>query len=457
MSHAADGTTGVGTRVLQAVILLLLFALLFAATRLVPDIHGGLGAVAAVGFLLLAGTLMSELSEGLRVPHLTAYLCAGIVAGPHVLHLIDHETVEKLTLANSLALALIALEGGAELRLSTLRQGLRGLAYATVLQSVGVLVVMTALVFGLRSVIPFMRPMGWSAALGVALMWGVLAITRSPSAALGVLSQTRAKGPLARFTLTFVMVSDIVVVVLMAVCLTIARPLVEPLGNLSLAELGALTREVLGSVAVGTTIGLALAAYMRLIGRQLVLVFLALGFGLSDVLRYLHYDALLVFMVAGFVVQNASKQGERFIAAIHQMGSVVYVVFFATAGAHLNLPLLRSLGPFAVLLAGARALVTWVLGRGASRLAHDPPVLRRWGSAGLISQAGLALGIAGVIARQFPSFGEGFRALAIATVALNELFGPILFKVAIDRTGEAQTAPRRRPSVAVPIVDETPG
>ncbi len=450
MSHGPR-SGGATTRLVQAAVLVLLFALLHFATRAVPDIQEGLGTIAAVGFLLLAGTLLSELVETLRIPHLTGYLLAGIVAGPHVLHLVDHHTVEQLSAVNQLALCLIALEGGAELRLETVRKGLRSLAWATLLQSVAVLVVMAAVFVALRPFIPFVQTMTLSAVFGVGLLWGVLSITRSPSAALGILSQTRASGPIANFTLTFVMASDVVVVVLMAVCITVARPLIEPVGGVSLHEFEALGREIVGSVAVGTTLGLGLAIYLRLIGRQLILVFLGLGFGLTEVMRYLHYDPLLVFMVAGFVVQNLSRQGERLISAIHQMGAVVYVVFFATAGAHLDLPLLRGLWPIAVALAASRALVTWGAGRVASHIANDPPIVRRFGSAGLVSQAGLALGIAGVLARSFPAFGEGFRALAIATVALNELFGPILFKLALDRAGETSASPaRRRPSLAMP-------
>ena len=54
-----------------------------------------------------------------------------------------------------------------------------------------------------------------------------------------------------------------------------------------------------------------------------------------------------------------------------------------------------------------------------------------------MSQAGLTLGLSVIVEREFPSFGGPFRALAIATVALNEVAGPILFKLALDRAGEA--------------------
>jgi len=451
VSHAAEAPRGLGTRLIQVASLVLVFALLFAATRAVPEIHEGVGTIAAVGFLLLAGTLMSELVETIRVPHLTGYLLAGIIAGPYVLKLIDHQSVANLGRANALALALIALEGGAELKLDIVRRSLRSLLWATLLQSTLVVIGVSAVFFLLRPMIPFLAPLPSMAVLGVALVWGVLSVTRSPSAALGILSQTRATGPVATFTLTFVMTSDVVVVVLVAACLTVVQPMIDPAGSISMREFQALGRELLGSVALGTTLGLVLAAYMRLVNRQLIVVFLALGFGLSEVMRFLHYDALLAFMVAGFVVQNLSRQGEKFIHAIRRTGSVIYVIFFATAGADLDIPLLRALGPVAVALATTRAIITWGTGRLASHLANDPPSVRKWGWSGLISQAGLALGIGASIAQRFPAFGDSFRALVIATVALNEMIGPILFKLALDRSGETSAAPApARPSMAPP-------
>ena len=105
--------------------MVLVFGLMFAASRLVPASEGAAGIIGAVGFLLLGGMLMSELFEVIGLPHLTGYLFAGMLAGPQVLHLIDHETVERLKPTNTLALALIALQGGVELRIKLLKQVFR--------------------------------------------------------------------------------------------------------------------------------------------------------------------------------------------------------------------------------------------------------------------------------------------------------------------------------------------
>ncbi len=421
-------------RAADAFSLALVFGILYAATRLVPQFHGDTAVLAGLGFLLLSGTLMSELVEVLGVPHLTGYLLAGVLAGPHVFHLIDHETVTKLGPVNTLAIALIALAGGAELRLSTLREGLRSLLTAQLIQTVFGLLLMTGAFILIRP--GFTQNMTFTALVGVALLWGVFATTRSPAALLAVLSQTRASGPLARFALSFVMSSDLIVVVVLALVITIARPLVDPSATLSFAAFGDLGHELIGSIAMGTTLGLVLAAYLKLSGRQLLVVLIALGFGATEVLHYLSLEPILTFLVAGFVVQNLSKEGDKFLHAIEETGGVVYVVFFAAAGAHLNVPLLKEFWPVALLLTGSRIAVTFVLARFSSRLAKDEPTVRTWGWVPLISQAGVALGIAQVVARQFPTFGSSFRDVGLACIAVNEVVGPVLFKFALDRANE---------------------
>ena len=61
---------------------------------------------------------------------------------------------------------------------------------------------------------------------------------------------------------------------------------------------------------------------------------------------------MLVFAVAGFLVQNLTRQGEKLLRAIRRSGSLIFVVFFANAGAHLDLATLASLWPVALMLVG---------------------------------------------------------------------------------------------------------
>ncbi len=426
-------------RLMQGAGLGAVFAAMFALHHAQPAPFGSGVVIASMGFLLLAGMLASELLEIVQLPHLTGYIAAGVVAGPHVLHLVDHGTVKQLEQVNTLALALIALAGGLELRIAEVQRVMRTLSWAMLVQTVIVLVAGTLLFMGVSRFVPFAQGLPFTALLGVGLLWGVLAVSRSPSATLAILSQTRAQGPLSRFSLAFVMSSDVVVVMMMAVTIAIARPLLEPGAHVSLSDLDVLLHEITGSVSLGTTLGLVLIAYLRLVGRQVLLVLVALGFVLSEGLRYLRFDPMLTFLCAGFVVQNMSAQGDKLLHAIEDTSSIVFVVFFATAGAHLDLPLLGQLWPVALALCGGRAVASLIAHSISMRIAGETGAVRSWGWSSLMSQAGLTLGLSAVIEHSFPTFGPGFRSLVIATVAVNEVVGPVLFKLGLERAKEVQS------------------
>src|SRR5580700_11999334 len=117
MSSAATTQRGVAGYLLHAALLAAFGSLVLGVTRVAPETHGSLWTIAAIGFLLLAGTLASELLAPLGLPHLTGYLIAGIASGPYALRLVDEHTVKTLSPVNTLALSLIALAGGAELDL----------------------------------------------------------------------------------------------------------------------------------------------------------------------------------------------------------------------------------------------------------------------------------------------------------------------------------------------------
>jgi hypothetical protein len=57
-----------------------------------------------------------------------------------------------------------------------------------------------------------------------------------------------------------------------------------------------------------------------------------------------------------------------------------------------------------------------------------------------------------VVKNSFPGpVGEGFGSLVIAAVAINEMVGPVLFKMALDKTGESdRSEPAARPSLQPP-------
>ena len=286
--------------------------------------------------------------------------------------------------------------------------------------------------------LPFTRGLSPAALCSVALIWGVLASSRSPSATLGVLAQTRARGTLSRWALQLVMSSDIVVVVTLALLLAVVRPFLIDGSEFSWTRLTGMAHELLGSISLGVTLGLVLAIYLRLGGKQFLLLLLILGFVATDLLSYVQFDSLLAFLVAGATVRNFSRDSKAFRATVFKTSGVVFVVFFGVAGAHLDLPLLRRVWGVAVSFFLVRMVASVLAARLANHIANESSIVKRWSWAPLVSQAGLTLALAASLTREFPAVGQSLRSLVIATVAMNEVIGPILFKFALDRTGETR-------------------
>ena len=434
----------------QAASLGLLLALVLGGRHVGIALPPAMGAVLGLGLMLVAGDLAADLVERVGLPHLTGYLLSGLVVGPHVLALVDEPAVHALAPVNTLALALIALSAGAELTWSLLSEGARSLLCSVGAQLLLVLPGSILALLAMRPLVPFLAALPLAGAVGVTLIWGVVAVSRSPSATLGVLAQLKPDGPLTRYTLGVVIAFDLVVLFLFAIAKNVAAILTDPGASFSFAVLHDLGVGLLGSVACGTTLGLLVALYLRVVGRELLLFLLIVSYGATGLADYFHFESLLLFIVAGFVVANISRQGERLLEAVAAGGRFIYVVFFALAGAHLDLPVLAKLWPVALGLVLVRAGLTVGSAKLGSRWANDTPLIRKYGWMPLISQAGVTIGMAVSIGQEFPSFGDALAAMVIAVVGLNEAVGPVLFKWALDKTGETGKAARTHGGLTAP-------
>ena len=91
----------------------------------------------------------------------------------------------------------------------------------------------------------------------------------------------------------------------------------------------------------------------------------------------------------------------------------------------------------ALVVVAARGVLTWAGTRLGTRYAGSPRPVRRLGWMGLISQAGVTLGLSLLVAAEFPTWGGDFVAVTTAVIIVHLLVGPILLNIALTRAGEA--------------------
>jgi Kef-type K+ transport system membrane component KefB len=392
------------------------------------------------GILLLTADTFGALAHDLGFPRLVGYLVAGLALGPSVLGIVPPGVLQDLSMMKQLAVGLIALLAGAELRTRDLVARYRTIAWILALQTAAVLVGLTALVLLLRTWIPFLERLEFPAVLFVALLFAATLTINSPMVTLALLTETRADGPLAKTTLGVVLVADVVVVLVFTAAFSLAQ---ASLGGTTASvpeALVRLLREVVGSMLAGALIGGVLTLYLRFVRRELVVFVIVLVFATAATAQALHFELLLSLLVAGFLVENvAPVRAEPLVEMLHVTAVPVFVIFFAMAGAEVRLQTFQDLWPMILAVAVARIGLIYAGSTAGARLGAAEPVVARYAWTGLVSQAGVALGLATIVADRLPRLGLAMQTMIVGIIAFNESVGPVLFRGGLDRAGEIRT------------------
>ena len=405
-----------------------------------------------VGLLLLSGYAAGHVLSRLRLPRITGSLCVGMLAGPYLLGFLTGEAVSQLGFLNELAVTFIALAAGGELRLADLKDRMRVIILTILSLTAIVFTIITLFVWSMRSLLPFTSDFSSLQVLAVGMLFGVLAVARSPSSAIAIINETRALGPFTETALGVTVAMDVFVIVLFAAAISFCEVMMSPAAALDLGFVVALSIEVLLGIGAGVVIGLALGYYidrvranvpLLLLGTALLVTSFSHGFAAYLKEAYglsIHLEPLLICVTAGFTVQNVSRQGPRFIEAIESVGLPVYVLFFTLAGAGLNLDALMQTWTIAVLLVGVRAAAIYLGAYTGGRLGGAPPRFNRIAGMAYLTQAGVSLGLALEVTRRFPGWGDAFVTVIVAVIAVNQMIGPIAMKQALTRAGETREA-----------------
>jgi len=417
-----------------ALILLVATATLISSSSRASEPHG---VAFAFGFALIAAALAGSLFERIKLPRITGYLLFGVLCGPYVLNIISPPMARELTFVNGLAIALIAFIAGLELNLRRLRPALG----AMLRLSGTLLVVMYVGLFAASYLawpwLPVLPEATGLSRVALAALLATLIVSFSPTVTIAVIADSRARGPLSELTLAIVVIADLALIVLFTLSMQFVR---TTLGAAALADsslLARLTWDIAGSFAFGALLGSLFAFYLRFVGREVTLVLLALCAVLSQVGELLHFEPLLAALAAGIVVENiAPPSGDALKDAVERGALPVLVVFFAVAGALLHLEALRSIGVIALAVSAVRLLFIRAGGYAGARLSGAPREVSNLVWMGLVSQAGVTLGLTTIVAGEFTDWGARVQTLMVALIALHELVGPVLFRSALARANE---------------------
>ncbi len=420
-----------------------------------------------VGFLFasLASDHIGKFATKARLPLITGYLLAGAIVGPFGLAWISKTDVVSLGFVDDVALAFIAFAAGSELYIKEVRSRLRSIAWTTLGLVVSTFTLVTVAVLLIADHVPFMSEMAPGHRLAVALLAGSILVARSPSSAIAIINELRARGPFTKTAMGVTVIMDGVVILMFAICASIAYPLVS--GESFKGQfIFHVALDLLISLIIGYLAGKLLqlvvsSEAVAVLKTVLVLIVGFAVFGLSDGLKLwsehllpltISVDPLLACMIAGFVAANSHRHRQAFLEALHLAAPTIYLVFFTLVGASMALDTLGQLWPIALILFTVRLVGITIGATLGSVIARIPPRHTRLAWMAYITQAGVGLALAKEVAVEFPTFGPDLATLIIAVIVINQIVGPPFFKFAIKAVGESHLPGRGEPDEVRDVV-----
>jgi Kef-type K+ transport system membrane component KefB len=393
-----------------------------------------MGILLFIAIAIIFGLVGGKLVHRLKLPGIVGYLIAGLIFGPSFLNVFSSALIEKLEIFTGIALSLVAFVIGSEMRLGTLKEMGKGIGIITVLESFGAFLLVAMGVYLLTR------------DLCLSLVFGAMAPASAPAGTVAVLQEYKAKGRLTNALYAVVGLDDGLAIIIFAFSVALAKLVFtgSKVSVFSIAE-GPLF-DIFGSVVLGGGLGVLTGYFARKAGGEDGILAVSLGgiFVCTGIASYLHFSLILANLALGMAFVNLfPAPNQKAYRAIQSISLPIYIIFFFIAGATLRIKLLPSMGlvglVYAVCRIGGLMGGAWL----GSALSGQGSIIRRYLGFGILSQAGVAIGLSVLAAGEFGPLGESGQSLGLvvmntiaATTILFEVIGPIGTKFAISRAGE---------------------
>ncbi|MBU2915621.1 monovalent cation:proton antiporter family protein [Reichenbachiella agariperforans] len=407
--------------------------------------------ILGLGFavICIAASRIAPVFQKVNLPIITGFLATGVLAGPYLLGLIPKESTQQLNFINEIALAFIAFAAGSELYLRELHARIRSIKWNTISQLVFTFAFGALSAFFLSDLLPFTQGVDFSTKLSISLLIGAIFVARSPTSAIAIISELRAKGPLTQTVLGVIVLTDFFVIILFAVCMSFAVSLTSG-SSFNYISILILIVEIAVSLGVGFLLGKVLNFVISFRIRRYAKSVLIIGLGyMVYLLKFYIQDLtdgfmehpftiepLIICIIASFYVANYTKNRPEFLSILDKTFPLIYAAFFTLTGASLSLYALFDASLVALLFFVVRLFAIIAGNYFGGAMAEDPWPQIHLSWMPYVTQAGVALGLTAVVSNEFPTFGPDFAAFIIAIVVINEIVGPPLFKYAITKAGE---------------------
>ncbi|RLC51576.1 MAG: sodium:proton exchanger [Candidatus Cloacimonadota bacterium] len=389
-----------------------------------------------LGGSILFALLFSRGATYLKSPLIVGYIVAGAILGPTLLNVISHRQIESLNVINTITLSFLGFGIGGELKLKELKKLGKSIIVIVLFEATAAfLVVGIATGFLLKNI-------------SLGLIYGALASATAPAGTVDVIRQYKAKGNLTSTLYAVMGLDDIYALLIYTLSIPLAIILLggkQAAANTSVfSSLAHAGLEILLELGIGTAVGFILILIAKKIHNRTTLLLFTLGIilmncGISEILEI---SPILLNMAVGIVAVNYhSMVARKIFSALGDWSPPIYVWFFVLVGTRLDFHLIVVYAPLVAVYILARSLGKWSGAFVGAKLSHAPQTTVKYLGFTLLSQAGVAIGLALAAANSLTEIGlknaaKQVMGVMTATTFLIMLIGPVLAKIALVKAGE---------------------
>lgn len=407
-----------------------------------------------VGGVILISFFSGKSTRFIKLPSIIGYMLVGLILGPSFINVLDHQIQHDLSFITEVALGFVALSIGLELNFSSLKK--LGSGIVSIIFAESILAFMVTAV-GLYLLTRDMM---------LSLIFASFAPASAPAGTVAVIKEYKAKGSLTKALYAVVGFDDgLAIIIFGFTAATVKMMLMNQTGGGEFHLIHAILeplKETGLSLLIGALLAFIVSVLTRKIKNKSELLILIVGFVLlaNGLCVMFHLSLILTNMATGLVIVNTQRHelSHKIGEVLSEVMPLFFVLFFALAGANLHISALPALGIFGAVYILCRT--TGLIGGAAlgGCIGHVEPKIRKYVGMGILSQAGVAIGLALIVKQEFAGLGKvvmvnGVETHAgdiIGTISITtitatciffEVVGPILTKVALTKAGEINKSP----------------
>jgi Kef-type K+ transport system membrane component KefB len=402
-----------------------------------------------IGIVIVTSYFSGRLIKNFKLPSLIGFMLIGVILGPSMLNVLNDVKQEYLGFITEIALGFIALSIGLELKFTSIKKLGSGIIWIILIESIGTFVVVGTAVYLLTGNLP------------LALILGGIAPASAPEGTVAVIQDYKAKGLLTKALYAVVGFDDGVGIIIFGFASAVAKKLLMQESGMISGNFALMMWEPLKEIGLSIIVGLAIACLFALLIKKisnsndmsLVLIgmtFIAIGMSVQ-----FHLSLIMINLIIGLVIVNTQTYDvtQKIHDRLPSYMPMLFILFFALAGASLHFSALPTLGLIGLLYILTRSGGLIFGSRVGAMIGHTDQKIKKWVGLGILAQGGVAIGLSLIVKHDFAGLGKVMAngqtsgdqlgitviTLVTATSVIFSVIGPIFAKIALKKAGEIES------------------